>query len=170
MEKSICARQGIPCYTACLWHGDWHAQTLRETYSSQRMCGINALRAQLSRQFTGNGRVLEVRFFDLDLLSLLFWGCSEQEARAFCEDLTPEYQVRFCGQFPKCYAPLQLFNQWYSATRGAAPAQQRHVCVGVSYRQRYLIDVVCRDRQEARDQLLLEAADQAIRAYHEILE
>lgn len=170
LEKSIRARQCVPCYTACLWHKDWRGQTLRETYSTERMGEINAFRKQLSRKFNRNGAVLEVRFFDLDILSLLFWGCSEEDAEAFCKRLTPKYQVRFCGQFLGCYVPIELFSQWYSLTASRVSIDDRRVSIGVSYRQRYLIDVVCRDRQETRDQLLLEAADQAIRAYHAVLE
>lgn len=171
LEKSIRAEQFAPCYTACLWHEDWRGQTLREMYSAERMAEIDVFRKRLSKEFGRNGGVLEVHFFDLDLLSLLFRGCSEEEAQEFCGRLALEYQVRFCGRFPsECYAPVQLFSHWYSAASRRASAGDRYVSTGVSYRQRYLIGVVCRDRQEEREQLLLEAADQAIRAHHAVLE
>ena len=167
LEKSIRKKKeaGEEYWLAFVRKSEWKSQL--KQFSPDLNCSIDSLRHTLEEEFSHIGN-LECRFLDVDLLALLFSRCSEEAALVFCHELSAEFQVRFHGALPKegAIAPA-LFGALYAVRQDTdAREENKTLKIGVSYQQNYLIDVVSRDRAEAKDQLLIEAVDQVILANH----
>jgi len=172
LEKSIAEKKSNcwKCYLAFLHCNRWLSQISEATYSGAVLTGeMVPLCDKLARDFGQTGGSLEVRLFDLNLLSLLFSGCEEQDARAFCDAIGAPYRVIFCGTFSYEWIGLALYEQVYRAFYPAGMLEERPIMASLSYQQNYLVDVVSRDRGEPRECLLVEAVDQVLHAYHEVV-
>lgn len=164
LEKSIREKRetGQKCYLAFLWRTEWRTQL--KQFNGARNCEIDALRPELEARFAPWGR-LECRFMDLNVLSLLFSDCEAADVRAFCASLRGDYALRDCGELPADGpVAIEVFNALLSVPD--EDARRVELCVGLSYQQNYLADVVARDRGEARKLLLIEAVDQALLTHH----
>lgn len=174
MIKTLKAEQEV-CSLAFLKSSKWECQKHSDTFSLELCSQINQLRCRLEKEFENtdnpNSRV-EVRFFDLDVLSLLFVHASEAEAASFCRKLKQNYECSYCGVLEYQNIGPELYELAYRAFLFGQreEAGRRMVQVGLSYQQNYLVEVVSSDRGEAKEDLLKEAADQIIAKYHRVID
>lgn len=173
MIKTLKAEQEV-CSLAFLKNSKWKCQKYSETFSLELCRQINQLRCWLEKEFEStdnpNSRV-EVRFFDLDVLSLLFVHASEVEAESFCRKFKQNYECSYCGVPEYQNIGLGLYELAYRAFSFGQREEtgRRMIQVGLSYQQNYLVEVVSSDRGEAKEDLLKEAADQIIAKYHRVI-
>lgn len=177
LEKMIKAlkQKGEVFSLAFMRSAEWACQKNVDTFSSALCSRIDWLRFGMEEEFAQtavSGSRMEARFFDLDVLSLLFVHASEMEAVAFCEKMKQDYKYSYCGTPVYQNIGPALYEQAYRAFSPDRKKESRRIGiqVGLSYQQNYLVEVVSRDRGEAKEDLLTEAADQVIAKYHRVVD
>lgn len=164
LEKSISEKlQGsVPCFLAFVWKPAWESQVTG--FNNKLHQEIDKTRCIIEKGFRGK---LEVRFQDVNILSLLFSECDASDAEEYCAYLcdTQGYQSRYCGSPKGGFVGLNVFDSFFAAEQDGEKSSMP-LSVTLSYQQNYLVQVVSRDRSEDPEALFLEAVDQAILAHH----
>lgn len=172
LEKSLLEKRAdhSPLFFGCLWKDSWNSQTDPASFCTELLLQIDRLRTDLSAAFSISGKKLEVRFLDLNILSLVFSDCSEADVAAFCRKHEGEYHIRFMPISPTDPIGKYVFDTVHQLTSDRPdPGLSHALSVGLSFQQNYLVEVVSRDRREDPDLLLVEAVDQALLTHHALL-
>lgn len=115
--------------------------------------------------------VVHARLFDLNLISLLFTECSEENARSYLNGCNFVHtQKSYVGPIEYTNIGPCLYEAAYRAfEKEKAQKEKVVVSTNLSFQQNYLVDVVSRDRNEDKADLFVEAIDQAIQKYHMVV-
>lgn len=171
LEKSLKSNTSASLFLGFLWSDSWRCQTDPDSFRTDILLQMDRLRTELTRAFSTSGKKLEVRFFDTNMLSLVFSNCTDADVAAFCRNYETAYQIRFTRITPRDPIGKQVFDLMHLLTSDRANSGISYaVSVGLSFQQNYLVEVVSRDRQECPDDLLIEAVDQALLTHHALLE
>jgi hypothetical protein len=170
LEKDIAAKKesGEPAYLAVLHFPGYGGQKKENSFSEdlykeqRKLC--NAIEAGFKKG------TVHARLFDLDLVSLLFSDCSEENAFSYLNEVNAEgAEKAYIGEITYKYIAPSLYNAIYAAFDNAEKEGTVHVSTNLSFQQNYLVEVVSRDRNEDKEDLLIEAVDQVIQKYHAVV-
>lgn len=173
LEKSIQKKNAdqYPVFIGFLWSDSWRSQTTPDSFRTDFLLRMDQLRAELASAFSTAGKKLEVRFFDMNILSLVFSNCTETDVVDFCRNYEMNYHIRFARFASQNPIGKYVFDLMHRLTSGQSdPGNSHSISVGLSFQQNYLVEVVSRDRQESSEDLMVEAVDQALLTHHVLLE
>ena len=171
LEKEIIAarNEGKEFYIVFINDKAWNVQTNADTFSSSIISQMNQACEELKKNYEGHDGNLSVRYFDTNILSLLFVGCKEKEVIEYCKKVQSKYMCWYSGNFDFEYIGDDLYKISYQINNNPNREKKRKVEVGLSYQQNYLAHVVSRDRNEPLEILLSEAVNQVVFKYHQVV-
>jgi len=147
---------------------EWDVQTSADTFSKDVLSEMLRFLDGIKRNGNKCHGTISARFFDTNVLSVLFTGCEESDADNFCRSIQSEAVCYRPSQFDFKYIGDELYKVAYRG-KVATETKKRKLNVGLSYQQNYLVNVVSRDRNEPVETLLSEAVNQAIFKYHQVI-
>ena len=155
-------------YLAFISKNNWKHQTSSDTFSFEVLSEMIDTRNDILRKKDDFEGSFSVRFFDTNMLSILFVGCDKKRVNDFCDKLKKTCVCSPPTNFKFEYIGDEIYKFAYQMNENKVE-KIRKIDVGLSYQQNYLAHVVSQDRNEPMELLLSEAVNQAIFKYHQVM-